>query len=159
MLPDLHALLAKAQRLLPHDPNGAEACLDAALWILPLGGPFPAHASTTRARLQNVILFIDDHIAEPLSRERLAALADVSPSQLTRIFKARFGIGPCAYVRDRRIVLAQAGLRRSHQPLAELALDCGFNDQSHLCRAFRHALGSTPARWRRDQGPSADEAR
>ncbi len=148
---DLQALLVRAETLLPHDPDGAESCLNAALHILPFGRREVTSLSASRRRLQKLIIYIDDHIAEALSRERLATVAGVSPSQLTRIFKAHFGLGPHAYIRERRLVLAQAGLRQTQNPLAALALDCGFSDQSHLTRAFRHVIGVSPARWRSDQ--------
>lgn len=148
---DLQTLLAKAQELLPNDPDGAEVCLNAALRILPLRGPETVSLPTSQTRLRKLIIFIDEHISETLSRDRLATVADISPSQLTRIFKARFGLGPRAYIHERRLVLAQAGLRQTDQPLAALALECGFSDQSHLGRAFRHTVGVSPARWRLDQ--------
>jgi AraC-like DNA-binding protein len=34
-------------------------------------------------------------------------------------------------------------------PLASVALECGFADQSHLTRRFKGAVGVTPAAWRR----------
>jgi AraC-like DNA-binding protein len=40
-------------------------------------------------------------------------------------------------------------LADTDQPLAEIALACGFCDQSHLTRTFRRRTGLTPGAWRR----------
>jgi AraC-like DNA-binding protein len=44
----------------------------------------------------------------------------------------------------------------SSVPMSEIALQCGFADQAHLCRRFRRVIGESPAAWRRARrmGPS-----
>ena len=52
------------------------------------------------------------------------------------------------YLREIRVQRAADALVRSSAPLAQIALDAGFADQSHFTRVFRTAYGVTPHRWR-----------
>ena len=53
-------------------------------------------------------------------------------------------------VRRRRVERATVQLRASTAPLADIAAECGFCDQSHMNRAFRAVLGRTPLDVRRE---------
>jgi AraC family transcriptional regulator len=46
---------------------------------------------------------------------------------------------------------AKESLRGSNLPIVEIAVACGFADQSHLTRVFSKALGISPAAWRRQR--------
>ncbi len=83
---------------------------------------------------------------------RLARRAGVSRAHLARSFRRAFGCSIGEYVRRRRLRQATELLRSSDLPLAEVALACGFYDQSHFCRLFRESMGTTPAVWRDDVG-------
>lgn len=78
----------------------------------------------------------------------LAAAADVHPVHLARVFRARFGCTPAAYVRRLRLEAAARALATTPRSIAEIALACAFADQSHLTRAFRQAYGVSPALFR-----------
>jgi AraC family transcriptional regulator len=53
------------------------------------------------------------------------------------------------YVFGRRVERAKSMLRGTRDQLTEIALSCGFADQSHLNRTFRRAVGMSPGLWRR----------
>jgi AraC-like DNA-binding protein len=60
------------------------------------------------------------------------------------------------------IALGRGGLVAEHlfcirrgMPLADVALACGFADQSHLTRRFKGSVGATPAAWRTMSGVPA----
>ena len=91
--------------------------------------------------------YLHAHWAETVSLAELSAVAGLSPFRLTRLFKAAAGLPPHAYQIQLRITQAQE-LLRAGRPIAEVALDCGFADQSHLTRAFKRNLGFTPGRFR-----------
>ena len=78
----------------------------------------------------------------------LARACRLSMSYFVRAFTNTVGIAPYTWFIGQRIVLAQTLLAQSHSPLAEIALECGFVDQSHFTHAFRDAFGRTPARFR-----------
>lgn len=89
----------------------------------------------------------------------MAAAAGMSRSHFTRLFKAATGESPRAFVVGRRIEKAKELLEADPElPLAELAAEVGFCDQSHLTSHFRKLAGRTPAAFRnevRHKSPSA----
>jgi AraC family transcriptional regulator len=78
----------------------------------------------------------------------LADIACLSPYHFSRSFKQAVGVGPQRYVVERRIERAKTLMRRTHQPLASIALEVGFTEQSHLTAIFRREIGMTPGRFR-----------
>jgi AraC family transcriptional regulator len=93
--------------------------------------------------------YIDEHISETLSVADLAALLNWSEAHFSRSFKQAFGESPYAFVIRRRVDRASQYMMETDLPLKDIALRCGFVDQSHLCRIFRQSMGDTPAAWRR----------
>jgi AraC family transcriptional regulator len=77
----------------------------------------------------------------------IAQEVGVHPVHLARMYRRHFGCTPGEALRRHRVSLA-AGLLSRRQGLAEIALDAGFADQSHMTRAFRREYGTTPARYR-----------
>jgi AraC-like DNA-binding protein len=64
-------------------------------------------------------------------------------------FTNTVGISPYRWFLERRIARAKQLLSHSELTLAEIALDCGFSDQSHFTKAFSRIAGTTPGSWRR----------
>ena len=64
---------------------------------------------------------------------------------LTRAYRGWRGEGLCEALRRRRVEAAAILLESSDKPLAEIAAETGFCDQSHMNRAFKKYLGRTPA--------------
>jgi len=85
-----------------------------------------------------------------VSLRGLALSCGMHPSYLATAFRRAFGCSIGEFQRARRIEAAIDGLRRSDLPLAQLALSCGFTDQSHFSRVFKRAIGVTPAAFRRE---------
>lgn len=114
---------------------------------------FGRHGGGTEAQSPARVAEARDHIAahlhQPLSVARLAALCEVHPARLTRAFRRAFGVGPGEYQRALRLKQALALVGETDTPLSEVALACGFCDQSHFSRAFKAAYGCTPTTFRR----------
>jgi AraC family transcriptional regulator len=106
------------------------------------GGLSPAH-------LKLVLDHIDAHIAEEIGLDELAALTGKSPCHFLRCFKQSTGISPHRYVTQRRIDHACKLLVAAELSLVEIALACGFADQSHFGRVFRRERDQTPMAYRR----------
>lgn len=104
-----------------------------------------------RGAVHRVAAELDSRLDRPLRIGELAELARLSPSHLTRVFTSELGVPPAAYLQQRRIERAKAQLRRG-DTVAEVALACGFSDQSHLTRVFRRLTGTTPAAYARGVG-------
>jgi transcriptional regulator GlxA family with amidase domain len=64
------------------------------------------------------------------------------------VFRAATGETPLARLRRVRVERATELIRARAAPLAEVALACGFAYQTHMTRAFRHVLGTTPGQLR-----------
>ncbi|MFL5383712.1 MAG: helix-turn-helix domain-containing protein [Longimicrobiaceae bacterium] len=79
----------------------------------------------------------------------LAREAGYAPVYVARAFRRHFGCSVGEYLRRRRVEIARDALALSDAPLAAIALDAGFFDQSHFSRVFRRHLGLTPAAYRR----------
>jgi AraC-like DNA-binding protein len=89
-----------------------------------------------------------------VSLSELAALVDLSPFHLLRLFRDQVGLPPHEYVTHLRVARAR-DLLRAGCPLAQVAAAVGFADQSHLNRHFRRIVGVTPGRFAAgtDSGP------
>jgi AraC family transcriptional regulator len=105
-----------------------------------------AEGSANVAKAREVIA---EHLDRPLSITRLAALCDVHPASLTRAFRRELGVGPGEHQRALRLKRALALVTETNIPLSEVALACGFCDQSHFSRAFKALYGCTPTTYRR----------
>jgi AraC-like DNA-binding protein len=106
---------------------------------LPESGPNRAIA---RAREH-----LDAHFAEEVDLAQLAAVAGLSRTHLIRRFQREIGLTPHAYLLDRRF--REASRRLGHgEPPGDVAVACGFFDQSHLNRVFKARMGVTPGAFR-----------
>ena len=92
---------------------------------------------------------LHDRSADDLSISDVARVAGVHPIHLARTFRRFFGCAPAAYLRRCRVERAAALLRDTTRPLAEIALGCGFADQSHFTKSFRRAFAVSPGEYRR----------
>jgi len=100
-------------------------------------------------RLQRVTDYITANVALDLTLADLAAVAGVSPSHLTVLFKRSTGLPVHQYVLQKRVEQAVALVRRDEYPLCDVALLAGFANQSHMARAMRRFAGVTPRELRR----------
>lgn len=90
--------------------------------------------------------FLDEHAAERPTLSQLAAHVGLSPFHLLRVFQRTIGSTPHAYLTHLRVRRARHLLANGAPP-ADVALEVGFADQSHLTRAFRRIVGVPPAQF------------
>ena len=91
---------------------------------------------------------INQNLSSALSIEALARVADMSRFSFVRAWKRVIGLPPHAYVVHRRVMAARKKLAQG-QPIAVVADECGFHDQSHLHRHFKRITGVTPGQFQR----------
>ena len=93
--------------------------------------------------------YIVAHLAERILVADLAREAGLSPNRFAQAFSEHMRQPPHQFVLGLRLDRAAQLLRASNLNLVEVALDCGFAHQQHLCNAMRHHIGTTPSRYRR----------
>lgn len=108
-------------------------------------GVDPARGGDRIAKARDVIT---DRFGENLTLGDIACSIDVHPAHLAREFRRHMGCTVGEYIRQMRIKLACAELAHGDVPLAAIALNCGFSDQSHFSRVFKKQTGMSPSRYR-----------
>lgn len=103
--------------------------------------------------LERAADLLHSRLNEPVSMADIAAEVDIHPTHLAQTFRERYGCTMGDYLRRIRVDAARAELASSRKPLASIALDAGFSDQSHFTRVFKRVTGETPGAWRRAQTP------
>lgn len=153
-------LVRRAMLFLESDRQVAWRCLSDASALLgppageagesdPIAGSPFRPGGLARWQAKRAVAYIEANLESKLEVHGLAELVSFSKSHFSRAFKRSLGLPPMAYVRLRRIERAKVLMSSTSQQLTEIALICGFADQSHLNRSFRRAIGTSPGRWRR----------
>jgi AraC-like DNA-binding protein len=89
------------------------------------------------------------NLAKEVSLAEIAAVCNLSQTYFSKAFKVSTGMTPNAWLQACRTDKARELLSRTATSFSDIALQCGFADQSHLIRAFKRATGMTPGVWRR----------
>jgi AraC family transcriptional regulator len=110
--------------------------------------PLPSRHGLDDGRLRRVLAYIEEHLADDIAVADLANVACLSIFHFTRAFAATMAVPPHRYVSQRRLESAKAMIATGRASLSEIALDCQFSSQSSFTRAFRRAVGMTPAEYR-----------
>ncbi len=106
-------------------------------------------ADPCSSAVQHAYEILRTQFSNPPSISDMSAELGIHRSQLSRAFKTRFGVSLTHFIRQCRIEQSIHLLSESGKSLAEIALECGFNDQSHFTRCFRELMAVTPAKWRK----------
>jgi AraC family transcriptional regulator len=100
-------------------------------------------------QLRRAHAYIEAHLDGDPSIADLAAECRLSASHFARGFRQATGMPPHRWLLKRRIERAKELLLGGELELAQIALDCGFSDQSHFTRLFAQSQGQSPGKWRR----------
>ncbi|GAA6617633.1 helix-turn-helix domain-containing protein [Scytonema sp. NUACC26] len=95
-------------------------------------------------KLRQVIEHIHSHLNSDIKLAELAGLAGISQYYFCQLFKNSLGITPYQYVLQQRVEQAKHLLRSGKMAICDIALTCGFANQSHLTKHFRKITGMTP---------------
>lgn len=148
-------LLAHAMSLIQRDQEGALEVMRRASALAGQAGSLEQNgAGSTRGGLapwqvERLKRHVEKAYSGRISIDDLAQMTRLSSSYFSAAFRVSFGTSPHDYISRRRIDQAERLMLTTDTPLCEIALDCGFADQSHLSRVFRRIKGTTPAAWRR----------
>lgn len=114
------------------------------------GQSSPAGPRLSVTELKKIEDFIEAKLDASIATSELAALTGRSAADFLRSLRATTAQTPYQYVLSLRIALAHGLLGAGDMPLADVAYACGFASQSHMTDVFRHKLGITPGRYRRE---------
>ncbi|WP_322003801.1 helix-turn-helix domain-containing protein [Paraburkholderia tropica] len=96
-----------------------------------------------------VIELLNVHLDGDVNVAALASECGLSTSHFAHAFRQTFGDSPYQYLIGQRLQRAKDLMIGSKLPLAEIALRCGFANQSHFNQRFVKAFGVPPGVWRR----------
>jgi AraC family transcriptional regulator len=110
----------------------------------------PKHLSgkLTKAQLKRVLSYIHERLADDLTLQEVAGVANISLSHFNLLFKQSVGIPVHQYVLRKRVERAVELLMRTQMPLCDIALKAGFANQSHMALRVRRSIGVTPKELR-----------
>ena len=100
------------------------------------------------ARLRKIEDYVRAGLAENISVETLAELAELSPFHFSRMFKQATGMTPLQFVTRERILRAQQLIRETSRSLIQIALEVGYSSPSHFAQVFRRTVGMAPTEFR-----------
>lgn len=148
ILADFASIREEAERELPYRNEWiANRITSMVICAARLLGGEPKRASGKRkAQYQTVceaLSFLHEHLAEELSREKIAAAVYVSPSHLSRVFKEYTGVTLQEYIVRCRVERAVVLLQNGARPI-DAAFACGFGSTSGFYRAFSAVTGKKP---------------
>lgn len=115
-----------------------------------------AQASSTRSRklsrshemlAKNLLL---DNLDGQISMLDVSRACNLSRGYFIRAFRETTGVTPYQWLVHERIARARELMKDPATSLSEVAIACGFADQSHFTRVFTTVVGMTPGHWRRN---------
>ena len=98
---------------------------------------------------RETITFIRTNLANNIKVEDLSQRMKLSENQFRRKFKEEFSVTPQQFILRARLQATGNLLRNGNKPIAIIAAECGFSDQSYFTKKFKPFFGETPLQYRR----------
>lgn len=98
--------------------------------------------------LGKLVQILDNEIEQNHSLKNLSERVFVHPNYMSRVFKNHFGVTIGQYQMDKKIKAATQKLFIEKNSIAQIALDCGFFDESHFIKTFKACHKITPHQFR-----------
>ena len=102
-------------------------------------------------KVAEAIIYMSEHLDQPMRVSALAALANLSATHFSVLFKEQTGCSPRDYLHLLRIHSACQLLRTSNLNVKEIAARLGYQDQFHFSRKFKAFSGVPPSLYRATQ--------
>ncbi len=115
----------------------------------------PELHETDQGRMGRVFGYIHEHLTDPISRDAVAARASLSAGAFSRFFKTRTGKTLPQYVNELRVGRACSRLAETDDKVADIALDCGFENLANFNRQFQRLMNASPRAYRQQFRRSA----
>jgi AraC-like DNA-binding protein len=149
----LQTILLRFKRRLATDPS----VIASTSWAAPPLNKSFTGAARDVALLSELHEYISIHLREPLSLAQIAARADLSVSQLNRIFYKNLGVTVMQYIIQLRLESAKLTIAAfPHLSIKEVMALAGYNEAAHFSRVFSKAHGISPRAYREQQRKEVD---
>lgn len=103
----------------------------------------------SRYKLKQALDYIQAHLSDSIKIVDIAKMLNMSQFYFSRLFRQSIGVSPYRYIIQQRVKKAQKLLKDQRElSIADIALECGFNHQSHLAKYFRQFTKITPKKYR-----------
>jgi AraC-like DNA-binding protein len=112
----------------------------------------PGERGEDFAALSGAVDYIHHHFDEPLRLPALAEMAGLSVYQFDQRIRSLFHVTAGQYLVKVRVDAACSLLTQTPQPISQIALACGYSDQSAFSRQFKQAVGISPLAYRKKIG-------
>lgn len=99
--------------------------------------------------LEEVKQYLEAHLSEQLSMERLCTELGVSSTTLTRLFRRHINQSVMEYFTDLKIKEAKREIRKSNRSFTEISESLGFSSANYFSRVFKQRTGLTPTQYSR----------
>lgn len=96
-------------------------------------------------------LYMEQHFDADITIERLAGAVRVSPRHFRRLFKEMYDVSAIDYLTEQRIHQAKIRMEEQSKPLAEIAREVGYENESYFRRMFKRQVGVPPAQYVRNR--------
>lgn len=107
-----------------------------------------SRADGTQDTVEHAMAYLRGHLAEPVSVPELAAMASLSASHFSAVFKRHTGYAVLQYLTMLRMARARELLDITAQPVSSVAAEVGYPDAFYFARQFRKMHGMTPREYR-----------
>lgn len=94
--------------------------------------------------MKKAVTYIDEHFAQPLTLNEVAALIHLNPEYFSRSFKKEVGSNFNNYVNEVRLQKAIQLVTQTDKKLFEIAEECGFQSFSYFSKRFKEMYGGSP---------------
>lgn len=101
-------------------------------------------AKSLSSRMKKAVTYIDEHFAQPLTLNEVAALIHLNPEYFSRSFKKEVGSNFNNYVNEVRLQKAIQLVTQTDKKLFEIAEECGFQSFSYFSKRFKEMYGGSP---------------
>ena len=98
--------------------------------------------------LGRAVAFMEEHLGEPLDRDSVARAAGLSGSHFSHLIREKTGRTFTDLMAQYRVDRAKTMLRRTDKSIIQIAMECGFEDQSYFSRVFKRYTGAAPRAYR-----------
>ncbi|MCX5772494.1 MAG: AraC family transcriptional regulator [Candidatus Hydrogenedentes bacterium] len=105
-----------------------------------------------KERMLRVLVYIQQHLDDPLRLEILAGIACLAPHHFHHVFTGMLGESLARHIRRLRLERAAWRLKLSRMPVVQIALEAGYDTHEAFSRAFRNGFKASPTQFRRRHG-------